>query len=184
MRCRFALLFFCAFLLAAASPGLRVDEAATKVVLREGQSVISLAVENSAGRDLAAAIRLEWLDPDSRVLSSMERTLAAQPGRSQLELAFPLPGTATALTRLHYRVRAEDGESSGMLALTQIADHVFELRVSVPGLTQQKKLYTIRVSTLHPSTRKPVPGVRLRGSLTLVVCGKQINDYPARREHA
>jgi hypothetical protein len=167
MRCRFALGFFCAFLLAAASPRVRVDEAGTKVVLREGQSAVSLAIENSLGREASAQIRLEWLDPDSKVLSSVERTLSARPGRSQLELAFPLPSSASLFTRLRYRLRAEDGESSGMLALTQIADHVFELRVSAPGLTQQKKLYTIRASTLHPSTGKPVPGVRLRGSLTL-----------------
>ena len=167
MRCKFALGFFCAFLLAAASPVVRVDEAATKVLLREGHSVVSLALENSSGRELAAAVRLEWLDPDGKVHSSLERTLAVRPGRSENELAFPLPAGASALARLRYYVRAEGGESAGTLALTQIAGHVFELRVSVPVLGRQRKVYAVRVSTPHPSTRKPVPGVRVRGTLTL-----------------
>src|SRR5258706_122060 len=50
----------CVCVLGAASPVLRVDESATRVVLRDGRSAVSLAVDNS-GASLPVRVGLEWL---------------------------------------------------------------------------------------------------------------------------
>src|SRR5215475_6038276 len=47
----------------ANSPGLRVNESATKFSLQKAVAVVSLAIENSHSSALAARIKLELIDP-------------------------------------------------------------------------------------------------------------------------
>ncbi|MEP7338842.1 MAG: hypothetical protein ABI977_13995, partial [Acidobacteriota bacterium] len=56
----------------AVNSSLRVNETATRVLLREGKTEVALAVENSTSNQLQARVELEWLDPQDRVIGQAE----------------------------------------------------------------------------------------------------------------
>ncbi len=163
-----ALLFLCLSALAAASaPAVSVDEAGTRVVLRNRSSAVSLALTNSGTEAVPAEIRLTWLSPDDAEQSVAERKIFATPGKS--ETLIPLPLTARESDqqiwyRLRYRVHTAGGESSGIIALSQICGFCFSMTTSsttvMPGRPAR-----IAVYTGHPYTHKPVAGVLVKGSL-------------------
>jgi hypothetical protein len=162
----------CVCVLGAASPVLRVDENATRVVLRDGRSAVSLAVDNS-GASVPVRIDLAWLDSYGTVCSHIQRPVTLSPGRSRNLIAFPLPAGLYGLAvwgRLRYEVSPESAGppiASGIMALSQIADHVFELRASGSFKVAAGDVYRMRVTALQPVTGRPVSGVDIEASLDL-----------------
>jgi hypothetical protein len=149
---------------------LRVDESRTGVVLRSSQSAVVLALENSAGRPIAAEVELAWLRPNGVPMIPVTRELSLPPGRSAPLIALPLPqegDDGLAWYRLRYRVLAEGSVRQGILALSEIASHVFELRASAPRMARPGRLYRVLVQAAHPTSGKPVSGVSVRGILAL-----------------
>lgn len=155
---------------AADAPFLRVDEANTRVVLRNNQSAVVLALENFAGRAILAEIELTWLRPEDIPTLPVTRQLSLPPGKSNPLITLPLPEESDdelAWYRLRYRVRAEGSETQGILALSEVASHVFELRVSAPRMARPGQPFRVLIQAAHPSSGKPVSGVSVRGVLDL-----------------
>jgi hypothetical protein len=87
--------------------GLRVDESATRVILQDNQSAVSLAFENPAPDLAAAGVRLEWVTNRDEADSAIERTLSLPPGKSEAIIPFPLasnPKSEPMWYRLRYRI--------------------------------------------------------------------------------
>src|SRR4051812_44054179 len=99
---------FCFLSYSTATGGLRVNEATTRILLSAGQ--VELAVENSSGREVAAHVRLELLDPGNNVLAQSERDETLMAGASSLMIPLALPTTTSAAVTepgqlLWYRLR-------------------------------------------------------------------------------
>jgi len=163
-----ALLSSCSLLQSPA--GLRVDEYATRVILQNDQSALSLSLENPSLIPVTAGIRLEWVNERNEADSSIERTLSVQPGRSEAIIPFPLEASARTEPiwyRLRYRVLANGGETAGTLSLAHIAAHVFELRAVLPPLARPGDPVRVLVTAVHPVSGRPVASVTLQASLNL-----------------
>jgi hypothetical protein len=126
-----AIALVCACSLAAASSSVRVDETGCKVLLREAVPIVLLAVDNAATETASARIALEWLDKAGVVRSSKDTLATIYPGRNSIRVPMNLVADSP-WYRLRYRVRAAGGESTGILALPQISDDLFELRIVSP----------------------------------------------------
>jgi len=160
----------------AVNSPLRVNEAATRVLLREGKTEIALALENSTANQLPARIELEWLDPQDQVVGRAERGASIAPGSGNVSIALPLVvdskhADETLWYRLRYRVAPEaaSGKSfapvTGIISLSEITPDIFELRVIASEYPFAGKLYRAHVRALHPITARPVGGVKINAAL-------------------
>jgi hypothetical protein len=181
MSRRWIILLFCLtvplFVLphSAASGGLRVDEATTRILLREGQ--VELAVENSAGREVAAHVRLELLDPGNEVRAQAERDETLSAGASSVRLPLILP--TNALTepgqilwyRLRYRLSPTapaDGAINSIesiISLSEITPDIFELQVAAPQYAREGTRCRLHVRAAHPITTRPVKDVSVAAEI-------------------
>jgi hypothetical protein len=160
----------------AASGGLRVNEATTRILLREGQ--VQLAMENSAGREIAARVRLELLDVGNEVRAETLRDELIQPGSSNLVLPLQLPpptgsvGTGQVLWyRLRLRVSplapadSAVGTVEEIIALSEITPDIFMLQVAAPHVAREGSSCRLHVRATHPITSRPVDGVSITGEI-------------------
>jgi len=163
----------------AASPTLRIDEAATRLMLQDEKTKVSLAVENFLGREVAARVRLELLDPQDRVRAKAESEETIKPGAGPViipfALSFPELGKDERRRLLWYRLRyrltpnssaagAVD-VSEGLISLSEITPDIFELSVAASEYARQGTRYRARVRTAHPVTSRPVGGVKVAGEV-------------------
>jgi hypothetical protein len=169
--CLFSALIFPLEFSAVDSP-LRVDESATRVDIDNGKTVVSLAVENTAGRSLAAAIELEWLDPRNISVAEIERSETIKPGASVLRFHLPLvapPHREEEILwrRLRYRISGYSlpAPVAGVISLSQITPEIFELRVLAADYPYPGKPYRAHIRAVHPITSQPVRGVRVSARL-------------------
>lgn len=162
--------------LAQSSPAaLRVDEAATRILLAEGQSKISLAVENREARATLAQITLELLDPRDKVVARTHRRETLKPGASVVAAFLPVSNLThdgkDLKQLLWYRLRYEiapvaspDAAAAsveGIISLSEITPDLFDLRVSAARKANAGQLYRVRVRATHPLTSLPVRGVEV-----------------------
>ncbi len=162
-----ALLSLCALIPAS---NLRINEAATRVILDNNQSAVILAVENSSHAAISADVRLEWLSENGETDAAVNQMHSMPPGNCEAVIPLPLPQLAKnrqIWERLRYSVRAEGSETSGILSLVHLAAHVFELRTTLPKEVRPGETLKMLVTTLHPVTLKPVAGTVLQASLDL-----------------
>ena len=136
----------CAISLAAASSSLQVNESATKIILKENQSAVSLPVRNSSTGTVPAQVTLRWLNAWGVTVSAVDQSLNITPGDSDAVIVFPLPASSADAVwyRLQYRLRAEGNESSGTLALAEVATHLFELRCSAPRQARPGETFQVQ----------------------------------------
>ncbi|HEV7902475.1 MAG TPA: MG2 domain-containing protein, partial [Pyrinomonadaceae bacterium] len=168
--------------LAQSTPVLRVDEAATRILLAEGQSNIKLAVSNSAGQTTLAQIDLELLDPHDKVVARTHRREKLPAGASSVSAFMPVsnfkpPGgdyTQLLWYRLRYRVApygadalrlADSDAHEGVISLSEITPDIFDLRVSAASRAQAGQLYRVRARATHPLTSHPVRGVEVAAEI-------------------
>lgn len=158
---------------------LRINEAATRIVLAEGHGKISLAVENHTTRPTLAQIKLELLDPHDKVVASTQRRETLQAGASVVNVFLPVSNSVRANSDfkqvLWYRLRYEvapvaatelgDAFAEGIISLSEITPDLFELRVSAASKTSAGQLYRVRVRATHPLTSRPVRGVEVAAEL-------------------
>ena len=64
-----------------ASSALRVDESATRVLLQDKQTIVSLVIDNPLGQRVHASVRLELVDPRDVMRASAERHAGARDER-------------------------------------------------------------------------------------------------------
>ncbi len=160
----------------AVNSPLRVNEAATRVLLREGKTEVALAVENQTANPLRARIELEWLDPQDAVRNRAERIETIAPGAGKITIPLPLlieskHEDETLWHRLRYRISPDlpSGKSftpvAGVISLSEITPDIFELNVTASEFPFAGKLYRAHVRALHPITGRPVSGVNIAAHL-------------------
>ncbi|HQR33811.1 MAG TPA: MG2 domain-containing protein, partial [Blastocatellia bacterium] len=183
MRFRSAiLLLFCmlfilipAFRSSAINTPLRVNEAATRVSLRETSAEVALAVENLTAEPIRVKLELEWLDPKDNVPNRTGRVENILPGASKLKIPFPLYNyfrdSDTPWFRLRYRITSDEEMSkpfapvTGIISLSEMAQEMFELHVIASDFAVPGKLYRAQVRALHPVNAKPIAGVHITSEL-------------------
>ena len=83
-------------------------------------------------------------------------------GRTSIDVALRFVN-ASVWTRLHYLLTPDrsDGRafapSGGIVALSPIASHVFEIKTTYAGVPRRGSPFTIHAQAMHPVTRLPVP---------------------------
>lgn len=169
--------------LAQAPAGLRVNEAATRIRLAEGQSKISLALDNPATRPTLAQLTLELLDPRDKVVARTRRRETLKPGANAVVAFLPISNSAPGgegLRQLRwYRLRYEitpvgadtgslDGSAPqrGIISLPEITPELFELRVAATRTADAGRPYRVRVRATHPLTSRPVQGVEVAAEVS------------------
>lgn len=159
----------------ATTAGLRVNEAATKVTLREGTAEVALAIENPFTESVRARIELEWVDTKDHVTNRTERVETVSPGANKIKVPLPLynyfQDRETIWYRLKYRVTAEPNSGqtfstvTGIVSLSEINSNFFELRVIASEYPSAGIMYRAQVRAVHPVTRKPIAGVQIEANL-------------------
>ena len=133
---------------------LQFQERSIRAVLKDDATVVVFPFWTRAysSPEVRARVSLAWLDPDDRTLSEVD-TVAAMNYRysyegtsAEIEIPFPLVEPSI-WTRLRYSVTPEvsDGSAaappfrpiSGIVSLSQIAGHAFELKTSQIGSIQR-----------------------------------------------
>lgn len=165
--------------LSSANSSLRVNESATKLLVRE-YATVAIEVVNPAEQKVTARLKLELLDPADVGRGLTSRDVELQPGLNKLTL--PLNLTANRINedndsklpwyRLRYRVdpsaefNAELSPANGIISLSEIdTPDIFALEVNAPARTQRSARYQTHIRTLNPVTAKPVANVNV--SVTL-----------------
>ena len=151
-------------LTAADGPVLRLNSAGIKAVLRDGKTAIVLPIENQGGAPVRVHATLEWLNPANKVRSTLEFAGDAAPGAGEVVVPFPLSPKAGVWDRLRYAVHADGLDASGMLALSQIAEHVFDLHVVYGYPPSAGAEYRLLAAAVHPVTGLPLRDVMVEAS--------------------
>ncbi|MBL8212121.1 MAG: hypothetical protein JNK87_15500, partial [Bryobacterales bacterium] len=156
-------LFLCA---AGAAAQVTVLEPATRAVLVNGRTVVSLALQQSGSQPVDVRIALQWLNPDGQPVAKEQRDATLPPGETTLSIRLGLCETCDPLLlRLSYSVQPGSRNFnafppvSGMLSLPNIAGHAFVLRVLTAGDPVPSEPFDVRVFAAHPVTGAPVAGV-------------------------
>jgi hypothetical protein len=145
-----------------------VVEPATRAVLVDGQTTISLAMKNDGPSPVDVRINLQWLNPDGHVDLDTLRSATLPPGESSVSISHPLPEKSDAIVeRLEYRVFPSSRNYTafrivtGRLSFANIADYAFSLGVVTIGMPAPNQPFELRVLAAHPLTGKPVAGVKV-----------------------
>jgi hypothetical protein len=145
-----------------------VVEPATRAILVDGHTAISLALNSRASTALDTRITLQWLSPDGHVDGTAQRDFSVPPGDSAVSIPFPLCSKCDALVeRLDYHAFPTSRNYtafppiSGRVSLPHIADYVFTLGVLTAGFPVPNQPFELRVLAAHPVTAQPVPGVKV-----------------------
>ncbi|HJR08223.1 MAG TPA: MG2 domain-containing protein [Pyrinomonadaceae bacterium] len=179
--------------LAQSPTALRVNEAATRILLGEGQSKVALAVENHDKQPVLAQIKLELLDTSDKVVARTQRREHLKPGTSVVKAFLPVSNFASNnqdnRQLLWYRLRYEiapyvadasrivdSTPSAGIISMSEITPDLFELRVAAASRTNAGQLYRVRVRATHPLTSRPVRGVEVTTEIEFDGIGEGADD--------
>src|ERR1043165_9339550 len=165
---------------------LRVDEKASRILLKELAPEVSLVVENGSRETITARIRLELLTPKETVAAATESKVEIESGTQRLP--FTLPFKTRDLTpyeedqalwyRLHYRVIPDASGTppiEGIISLSEITPDLFELRIVGPGKATPGSRFTTKVLARHPVTHRPLKGVQVKGLITIEGSGDDVS---------
>jgi hypothetical protein len=144
---------------------ITINESKIQATLKNDSTSIVVPIGSTLNREVRAQLVLEWLDTDDRSLASARNDLSILPGGRRVELPLALPKPSLWL-RLRYslipsREHALDfAPFSGIVGLTEIAQHVFELKATQVGAPRPGKPFIVHAQAVQPVTRKPVDGVK------------------------
>jgi len=161
--------------LTTANSSLRVNESATKLLVRDHATVV-LEVINPGAENVLAHLSLELLDPKDAVRGINLGEKELKPGINKLTL--PLTLTANRINedgdsefpwyRLRYRVtplaesKALLSPAGGIISLSEIdTPDIFALEINAPARTQRSARYQTHIRALNPITSMPVANVSL-----------------------
>ena len=167
----------------APSPTI-LNETKLQAVLKDGATCIVFPLDSALDHAVQASLSGEWIDIQDHVLSSAHREVTLAPGHTDVELPLPLPVSSIWL-RLRYSLAPGRADAraftprQGILALSSIAAHAFELKVTHAGLGLGGRTFAVHVQAVNPVTHAAVPGVQFDASLTL-----NHQEYPPSRTTA
>src|SRR5258708_15917753 len=148
-----------------AGAGLRVDEAATRLLFHSDRAEALLAVHSSLPRPVTARGELELIDQLNRPVSKVKPEVGLKPGSNTIAADFQLePSRYVLWRRLRYQVTAVPPSdaataSGGVISLSQICTDIFQLSFVKPGITAVGARCHVRVLAEHPVTLRPIEGV-------------------------
>jgi hypothetical protein len=164
-----------------AQTGLRVNQAATRIQIRDDGTIVDLRVENPSHETTFAHVAVELVDPRGVVQVHADQDASIPPGSTKLRIALP-PAFAqnehpNRLNLLWYRLRftittrPSTGSAPepvvGVLSVGQATPEIFELHVAGPAFVREGGHYATRIRAIHPVTGHPVAGVAVQASLDL-----------------
>ncbi len=163
--------------LASASGALGFDESKIKVSLDERQTRVRLEVGNGTGRDFAARLRVEMLDPKDAVRASAETGVRVRRGTNSFEVPLGLRHSELPESdrsqfpwfRLRYHLTPDGGEGAaaeGVVSISEVTPDLFELSVVSPRKARAGSTFTARVRAANPLTQRPAKGVAVEATLT------------------
>ncbi|HEX5883896.1 MAG TPA: alpha-2-macroglobulin family protein [Pyrinomonadaceae bacterium] len=173
-----SLLFLLVVQLTRAGGDLSVNESRTRFVLHKDRAEVFLGVENTTGETRNANVKLELLDTHNAVLSETTGTQSVAPGSQTLRFDLPpidadvneFRRRALLWYRLRYRlveaVRPSMSIRNGIISLSEITPHMFQLRVGTSETAREGGQYRARVQAAHPLTHRPAAGVHVNGEIS------------------
>ena len=163
--------------LSHASPTLKVNESATRVLFEEQGTRVRFEVDSPLAQRVDGSMKVEFLDSNGTVRATAQAETQIKPGRNVLTvpIALSLKGKEATDTRdlLWYRLRyqvsparsAQFAPISGTMSLSEITPDIFTLQVAAPRKAQEGSAFRLRVQAAHPLTFKAVPGVTLNAEI-------------------
>ncbi|HTC92743.1 MAG TPA: MG2 domain-containing protein [Terriglobales bacterium] len=172
LLCAVVSLFFCRVMPAQT---IEVNEKATRLLLREGGNQIIFSVRNLSSETAQADLHVEVLDSAGKIHGKTEKQEALSPGANRIEVPFSFwsdqaaaENRETLWDRLRYTFafnNAKLAPISGIVAIGQITQQLFELETWRPQYVVGDSLYRVRIRTQHPVTKKPAASVAVEGKL-------------------
>jgi hypothetical protein len=175
-----------ALIVTASAQSVRVDDHASKVVLRGTAYEVGLTA-NSTAPIPSAKLNLEVIAPNGSQLASSSSDIHLRSGVNKLSASVSLPRFPKRTDdllwyRLSYTiVRNKEGLARGLLPLFASVDD-FALHISAPAFVQPGKRFFVRVHTNHPVLTRAVGGVaitalvRRSGEETALVSARGTTD--------
>jgi hypothetical protein len=180
------LAIFAAPALARPSGNLRIDETATRLSFEAAEPLLSLAVFNESGRDVAANLTISILDPADKLITSGQSKSLLKAGLSRVEMRFPQlkgPGPQTLWYRLSYHISEEKASgpagsgardepaqlssvTDGIISLSEIAPDLFKIEIHSLPVSWWGLPCHVRVRAVHPVSLQPAPEVTMEGRFT------------------
>ena len=154
-----------------------VNPSGIQALLKNGSTVVSIPIENTLDHGVLGSLSLAWLRPSDAARPSAVDTAVTLPhGESRLEFPLPLPESSIWL-RLHWSLTPDRADprafppQEGTLAISQIAGHVFEVKLGQIGQPRYGAPFTVHAQAILPATRAPLDGVEW--SAAVVLNGKE-----------
>jgi hypothetical protein len=174
-------LAFAPFIQAQISNELRVNEQATKLLWRENSTEVWLIAENSGGA-MPAKVKLELVAPDGKSsIPPTEKSFALKNRRNELKIPLSVVPASFQQTdlvwhRLRYEVVAGNAKTAGMIAVSEIAPEVFELKVAAADYFRAPMRYRAQVQAAHPVSGVGIAHVKLKGEFHIELDTEQDED--------
>ena len=173
-RCFLLVLVFATAVLQAQTT-YHVDEAGVKLRLHP-QPVLELPVVNASGKLLHGVYKLELLNIQDKVQSTLTGTFDEKPGTTLKKIPWavdkvdPSPSSLGWL-RLHYVLTPEPNTgvppTEGFLQLSRIIVGSFEVRMAAASTARPGAKFPVRIRVDDPTTNKPLHGVHVKVSLDI-----------------
>lgn len=158
-----------------AQTAFRIDEASVKLRLHP-QPVLELPVVNSSVKQLHGDFKLELLNTQDKVESTLTGTFDEKPGTTLEKIPWavdkvdPSP-SGLGWLRLHYVFtpvpNAGVPPAEGYLQLSRIIVGSFEVRMAAASTARPGAKFPVRVRVDDPTTNKPLHGVHVKVSLDI-----------------
>jgi len=160
-----------------AGGALKLNEADTRLLLRDENPRVHLALENGVGKTVQAAIQVDLLDPHSVVIAAANITREVEAGKQKLSVELPLnlrqlksqEQERLLWYRLRYRMTPDPllslEPTSGVISLSEITPDLFEIRIASSTLVREAMRYRVIARAQHPLTNRPAKGVHIEGTV-------------------
>jgi hypothetical protein len=150
----------------SANTALQIDERTTRLNFDGDKATLSLAINNSGVRMVAARVIIEIVEPANAVVAKSQTDVNLVPGRNVVKTGF-VRNVSHALLwdRVRYRVSPvspEDGPSvEGTVSASEITPDFFTLEIIKPGMVAEGRRCRILVRAGHPVSSRPVAKVNV-----------------------
>lgn len=168
---RAAVILIAAFVqLSASDRPVRILEQDMRADILEEEITVEVPISNNSAKTISGMLRLELLEPDDSVDSSIDTYAQLKSGRNRIAMRLPNNHDSNTLQWLRVRYSFQTDLhpiSRGMVSLVAISPGVFEITTVTPSFPFPDKAYRVRVHTANPITHQPVGGVQVSGRIVI-----------------
>lgn len=158
----------------AADTDIKVNEAASRAAIHSQSLHLELNFENREITALPAMVQIQILTADQGKLAEVKTQAQLVSGTSWIQADIPLPFDIQhgenleklLWSRVHYCITNQEPltntiVASGIFAVSLVAQDVFRLQIMPPFQVLEWNDFQPKIVAIHPTTLKPVAGVRL-----------------------